>query len=170
MISIEDIFSQQDGYLSSAPVDCDPFKDPDALFDVQLLDCRVCPTSNSAALLLEMRTAEYFSEGNAAILIVRGLREFHWDGATVNRLMAFSVQEYSFSEQASGGAKIKLGFFPSGDLVLEGVQADFYLLEVSGIPKAPPNYTERKLGEIRKELPWWDSDCTVLQSCTTSSA
>lgn len=170
MTLIEDIFTRQCNYQPSEPIDCDPFTEDDALFDAQLLDCRVCPTSNRSALLFEMRTAERFPRGNASLLIVHGLQSFHWDGTSTGRpLMAYSVQEYKESVVAGGEVRLDLGFFPDGDLTLVGVRADFYLLEVPGIPKAPPNYSERNLGQVRDGLPWWDSSCTVLQSCTTNN-
>ncbi|MEU2777243.1 hypothetical protein ABZ646_31185 [Streptomyces sp. NPDC007162] len=170
MTLIEDIFTRQDRYEPAGPIDSDPFRDDDALFDAQLLDCRVCPTSNRAALLFEMRTAEQFLSGNGAVLIVHGLQSFHWDGSATHRpLMAFSVQEYKPSLNADCGVRLNLGFFPDGDLSVAGDRADFYLLEVSGIPQAPPNYSQRNLGQVRDGLPWWDSPCTVLQSSTTSS-
>ncbi|MFD8917650.1 hypothetical protein ACFV0Y_07510 [Streptomyces sp. NPDC059569] len=167
---IEDIFTRQDRYQPSEPIDRDPFTEDDALFDTQLLDCRVCPTTNRAALLFEMRTAEWFPKGNSAILVVHGLQSFRWDGAPTRRpLMAFSVQEYKPSVDADGGVRLGLGFFPDGDLTVAGDRADFYLLEVPGIPQAPPNYSEQNLGQVRDGLPGWDSPCVILQSCTTSN-
>lgn len=170
MTHIEDIFTRQDHYQPSDPIDCNPFTADDALFDTQLLDCRVCPTANRAALLFEMRTAECFPKGNAAVLVVHGLQSFRWDGILTDRsLTAFSVQEYKPSVVAGTGVRLDLGFFPHGDLSVAGDRADFHLLEVPSIPQAPPNYSERNLGQVRDGLPWWDSSCTVLQSCTTSS-
>ncbi|MFJ5309770.1 hypothetical protein [Streptomyces sp. NPDC088350] len=170
MTLIEDIFARQNHYHPAEPVDCDPFREDDALLDAQLLDCRVCPTSNRAALLFEMRTAEQFSRGNGAILVVHGLQSFHWDGAPMHRpLTAFSVQEYKPSVTADNGVRLNLGFFPDGALSVAGDRADFHLLEVPGIPQAPPNYSQRNLGQVVDRLPWWGSACTVLQSSTTSS-
>lgn len=170
MILIEGIFTRQDQFQSTGPIDCDPFTQDDALFDTQLLDCRVCPTTNRVALLLEMRTAEFFPQGNAAVLVIHGLQAFHWEGTLTGRpLTAFSVQEYKSVIASSGEVRLDLGFFPGGSLSVAGDRADFYLLDVPGIPQAPPNYTERTLSQVRDGLPWWDSSCTVLQACTTTS-
>ncbi|MEV6439829.1 hypothetical protein [Streptomyces anulatus] len=169
MTSIEEIFTRQDPFRSSEPIVCDPFTQDDALFDTQLLDCRVCPTSNRAALLLDMRTAEWFPMGNAAILVVHGLQSFHWAGSSTGQpLMAFSVQD-SKPSVAAGRFRLDLEFFPDGNLSVVGGRADFYLLEVHGIPQAPPNYTERNLDQVRYGLPWWNSPCTMLQSSTTGT-
>ncbi|MCX4708771.1 MULTISPECIES: hypothetical protein [Streptomyces] len=169
MISIEEIFTRQDPYKSAGPIDCDPFTEDEALFDTQLLDCRVCPTTNRAALLLEMRTAEWFPKGNAAILVVHGLQSFRWASTSTDRpLMAFSVQECK-SSVVAGRVQLDLGFFPDGDLSVTGYRADFYLLEVPNIPQAPPNYTERNLDQVKNGLPWWNSPCTVLQSSTSNT-
>ncbi|BBC29434.1 hypothetical protein SGFS_007280 [Streptomyces graminofaciens] len=60
-----------------------------------------------------------------------------------------------------------LGLFPDGRLSLTGAAADFHLLDAEGIPDAPPDYSERRLSEVRGDLPWWDSECTVLKAATT---
>lgn len=84
--------------------------------------------------------------------------------------MAVSVQEYEPSVSAEGGVRLNLGFLPDGGLSVVADRADFYLLEVSGIPQASPNYSEGNLGQVGSGLPWWDSRCTVLQSFSRSSA
>ncbi|MFI9048992.1 hypothetical protein [Streptomyces sp. NPDC053427] len=63
-----------------------------------------------------------------------------------------------------------IGLCPDGELSVVGKGADFHLLEVAALPDAPPLFTDRHLGEVRQGLPWWDSECAVLQSSTTGSA
>ncbi|WP_406329887.1 hypothetical protein [Streptomyces sp. NBC_00203] len=169
MTLVENVFTSQDYRQAPEPIDWDPLKEQDALHDAQLLDCRVCPTANRAALLFDMRTASHYPTGNSALLVVRGLQSFHWSGAPQQqKLMAFSVMSSRPSGVADGGLRLELEFFPDGDHSVSGDRADFYLLEVHGIPEAPPSYPGRDLDQVRHELPSWNSDCTVLQSATTS--
>ncbi|CAG6392282.1 hypothetical protein NMG29_25625 [Streptomyces cocklensis] len=168
MTLVEDLFSSQDYRPAPEAVGWDPLKEDDALEDTQLLDSRVCPTANRAALLFDMRTASYYPTGNAALLVVRGLRSFSWSGAPQSRkLMAFSVTSSRPSEAAGGGLRLELEFFPDGKFSVEGEHADFYLLDVHGIPEAPPGYPGHDLDQVRHGLPGWGSACTVLESSST---
>jgi hypothetical protein len=169
MTIIENLFTSQDYQQAPEPIGWDPLKEQDALDDVQLLDCRVCPTANRAALLFEMRSALHYPTGNAALLVVRGLRSFHWNGAPQeHKLMAFTVTSSRPSGITGGGWQLDLEFFPDGKNSVSGDRADFYLLDVHGIPEGPPNYLGSDLDGVRHELPSWNSDCTVLQSSTSS--
>ncbi|MFD9039310.1 MULTISPECIES: hypothetical protein [Streptomyces] len=169
MTLMDYFFTSQDYRPAPEVVDWDPLKEQDALQDAQLLDCRVCPTANRAALLFDMRTASYYPTGNSALLVVRGLRSFHWSGEPQQqKLMAFSVMSSRPSRVVDGGLRLELQFFPGGDQSVSGDHADFYLLEAHGIPEAPPIYPGHDLDQVRHDLPSWNSDCTVLQSTTTS--
>ncbi|WP_329127184.1 hypothetical protein [Streptomyces sp. NBC_01465] len=170
MTLIEKLFTSQDSYPATGPSSWDPLKEDDALEDVQFLDSRVCPTANRAALLFEMRTASHYPTGNAALLVVRGLQAFHWQGSPQSQnLMAFTVVSSRPARTPDNGLRLDLEFFPDGEFSVSGEHADFYLLEAPGITGAPPNYSGHHLDQVRNGLPWWDSPCTVLQSSTTSS-
>ncbi|MEU3826596.1 hypothetical protein GT045_05625 [Streptomyces sp. SID486] len=170
MTRIEDLFTAQEYRRAPEAAAWDPFAQDDVLHDTQLLDARVCPTANRAALLFDMRTASYFPTGNAALVVVRGLQAFHWTGAAQSLpLMAFSVMSSRMSAVSGGGLRMDLEFFPDGEFSVSGERADFYLLEVRGISEAPPNYVDSRLDEVRHALPWWDGDCTVLQSTSTNT-
>ncbi|MET7368006.1 hypothetical protein ABZS61_19550 [Streptomyces sp. NPDC005566] len=167
MITVEDLFVSQ--VYSQAPeaIGWDPLKEQDALHDTQLLDCRVSPTSNRAALLFDMRTASNYPTGNAALLVVTGLKSFSWSGAPQEHgLMAFSVMSSHPSANVDGGLLLGLKFFPDGEHSVCGNRMDFYLLEAHGLPEAPPSYLGRSLDQVRRELPSWSHPCTVLQSVT----
>ncbi|MEV5886254.1 hypothetical protein AB0L74_26655 [Streptomyces sp. NPDC052020] len=168
MTSIEDLFrGSQDG-TPADPVDWDPLRESDALQETGLLDCRVCPLTGRAGLLLDMRSALQYRTGNAALLVVRGLASFQWNEEPLERdLLSFAIMS-STPSAARKGWRMDLDLFPGGELSVTGQGADFYLLEAEGVPDAPPDYTGRKLNEVREGLPWWVSDCTVLQFATTS--
>lgn len=169
MTLVENLFTSQGYRQAPEPIGWDPLKERDALEDAQLLDSRVCPIANRAALLFDMRTASYYPTGNSALLVVRGLRSFHWSGGPQSQnLMAFSVTSSRPSEVASSGLRLELEFFPDGDFSVGGDQVDFYLLEVHGIPEAPPSYPGHHLDQVRHELPRWASACIVLESSSTN--
>ncbi|WNZ09096.1 hypothetical protein [Streptomyces sp. 11x1] len=169
MILMDNIFTSQYYRPAAESVGWDPLKEPDALEDAQLLDCRVCPTVNRAALLFEMRTASYYPTGNSALLVVRGLRSFQWSGSPQRqKLMAFSVISSRPSHVVDGGLRLDFQFFPDGDLSFGGECMEFYLLEVHGISEAPPSYPGNDLDQVCRDLPSWNSECTVLQSSSMS--
>lgn len=166
---VENLFTSH-YFQAPESINWDPLREQDALHDAQLLDCRVCPTADRAALLFDMRTASYYPAGNSALLVISGLHSFHWSGAPQQqKLMAFSVMSSRVCGVADDGWRLDLEFFPDGAHSVSGDRANFYLLEAHGIPDAPPDYTGRDLDQVRHELPWWNSECTVLQSATTSA-
>ncbi|GAA2312678.1 hypothetical protein GCM10010234_66730 [Streptomyces hawaiiensis] len=168
MTLVEELFTSQDYRRAPEPIGWDPLKEPDALDDAQLLDCRVCPTANRAALLFDMRGALFYPTGNSALLVVRGLQSFHWSGATQEqKLMAFSVTSSRPSGADADRFLLELEFFPDGESSVSGASADFYLLDAHGISEAPPSYPGHDLDQVRHDLPSWNSDCTLLQSATT---
>lgn len=170
MTLIENLFTSQDYRQASGQIDWDPLKESDALLDAQLLDCRVCPTANRAALLLDMRTALQYRTGNSALLVVRGLESFHWSGAKqALELMAYTIMS---SEPAAedAGWSMDLDFFPASRLSVGGEVADFYLLNAGGATEVQPSYADNNLDQVRHGLPWWDSECTILQSSTSNGS
>lgn len=165
---IENLFTSHEYRQAPGGISIDPLKEQDALEDTQLLDSRVCPTANRAALLFDMRTASHYPTGNAALLVIRGLRSFRWGGASQSQpLMAFSVVS-SRPTVSNGGLELDLEFFPDGEFSVRGDRWEFYLLEALGISEAPPSYPDNHLDQVLSGLPWWDSACTVLESCSTS--
>ncbi|WP_055600110.1 hypothetical protein [Streptomyces aureus] len=168
---MEDLYSLQHYRRALETVECDPLTRSDALHDVQLLEARVGPTVNQAALLFDMRTASFFPSGNAALIVFRGLRSLRWDGMPQDsKLMAFTVTSSRPRVAPTGEISFEMDFFPDGNLAVSGDCADFYLLQVEGIPEAPPLYLERSLEHVRSDLPSWDSQCEVLQSSTLPQA
>lgn len=86
MISVNDL-AGEGVRVPSRPgaAEPDPLREPDALQEALLLDCRVSRVTSTAALLFGLRTALRFDEGNAALLVVRGLRSFGWDTGTASQ-------------------------------------------------------------------------------------
>ncbi|WCN03932.1 hypothetical protein [Streptomyces sp. M92] len=166
MITIEDLFTGAGGDASAAPFVWDPLREPDALQDVGLLDCRMCPLTGRVGLLLDMRTALQYRTGNAALLTVRGLASFEWSEEPLEReLLNFAITS-STPSASRKGVRMELALFPDGLLSVAGKAAEFHLLDAEGVPETIPDYTERRLSDVRAGLPWWDSGCIVLRSAT----
>ncbi|MFI7336873.1 hypothetical protein ACIBUY_02900 [Streptomyces sp. NPDC050085] len=169
MTRIEDHFIGAVDGMQGVPTDWDPLRESDALQEAALLDCRVCPLTGRAGLLLDMRTALQYRTGNAALLVVRGLRSFSWR-ETPPEVELFNFPVGSSSPSMTKGAwRIDLGLFLDGELSVEGRAADFRLLEVRGVPEMLPDYSGRRLDQVRHALPWWDAECTVLEWSSTDS-
>ncbi len=102
MMHIEDLFTGAADGMTAAPIDWDPLRERDALLEVGLLDCRVCPLTGRSGLLLDLRTALQYRTGNAALLVVRGMRSFRWrETPPDTELFNFSVG--SSSPSTTGG-------------------------------------------------------------------
>ncbi|MFE5513014.1 hypothetical protein ACFQ9J_20970 [Streptomyces sp. NPDC056529] len=168
MILIEDLFTETATAAPANPIDWDPLREADALQEVGLLDCRVCPLTGRAGLLLDMRTALQYRTGNAAVLVVSGLSSFQYSEESLERdLLPFAIMS-STPLPTRRQWQMRLSLFPDGELSMTGARADFHLLEAEGLPPAPPDYTGRHLNDVKPELPWWNSLCTVLQSSTSA--
>ncbi|MFD6414333.1 hypothetical protein [Nocardia asteroides] len=167
MISIEGLFRGDQNGTPTDPIDWDPLRETDALQEVGLLDCRVCPLTGRAGLLLDMRTALQYRTGNAALLVVRGLASFTWSEEPLERnLLSFAIMS-SLPSEARKTWRMELDLVPDGRLSIAGMAAEFHLLDAAGVPDAIPDYTDRILSEVQEGLPRWDSECRVLQSATT---
>ncbi|MFC7221456.1 hypothetical protein ACFQLX_25295 [Streptomyces polyrhachis] len=167
MITVENLFTSHEYHRTPGFADWDPLKDREALEDAQLLDARMCPTASRAALLFDMRLATNCPAGNSGLLIVHGMQSFRWVGAPPpHELMAFSATSIQLVA-GNGEFRLNMEFFLYGELAIDGERSDFYLLESHNVSGGPPNYLDRHLDQVRGELPWWDSECTVLHSSTS---
>ncbi|NEB98587.1 hypothetical protein [Streptomyces anulatus] len=168
MTRIEDIFTASRVVGSHPPIDWDPLVESDALQEAGLLDCRVCPITGRIGLLLDMRTSLQYRTGNAGLLVVRGMRLFRWSEEALERdLLNFAIVS-SNPSALSKGWRLDCSLFPDGELSVEGIAADFYLLNASEVPESPPDFSERRFDQARQDLPWWDSSCSVVEWSTTS--
>ncbi|MFF4693960.1 hypothetical protein [Streptomyces sp. NPDC001307] len=140
----------------------DPLREVDTLQEAQLLDTRVCQLTSTAALLFELRTSLQFDAGNAALLVVRGLRSFGWKSSALQVPFAALTVVSSLPDRATDSFRARFEFFPNAQLDVAGTQAEFYVLKVDGIGDVPPDYTEMSQERIERELPSWSSTCNPL--------
>ncbi|MFG2428521.1 hypothetical protein [Streptomyces sp. NPDC048590] len=162
----------------------DPLREPDALREAQLLECRVSQLTSTASLLFELRTAMQIDEGNAALLVMRGLRSLDWTAGTAPEGPTARTVVSGVPGRLDDLFRAEFSFFPDSRLEILGERAEFYVLEAQGIGDVPPDYTEPDAtGPGRTEpdapepgrsesgtapprglLPSWDSRCTVLRA------
>ncbi|MEV6263260.1 hypothetical protein AB0M42_21260 [Streptomyces sp. NPDC051784] len=157
----------------------DPLREPDALREAQLLECRVSQLTSTASLLFELRTALQIDEGNAALLVMRGLRSLDWTAGAAPRGPTARTVVSGVPGRLDDLFRAEFSFHPDSRLEILGERAEFYVLEAQGIGDVPPDYTEPGAPEPgrpepgrsedgtagpRGLLPSWDSHCTVLRA------
>lgn len=168
MISVNSLVaSRREISALAEAADPDPLREADALQEAQLLDSRVCQLTSTAALLFELRTSLQFDVGNAALLVVRGLRSFGWKSSAAPVPLAAMTVVSDLPDRAPGSFRARFGFFPDAQLDVAGAQAEFYVLEVDGISDVPPDYSAMSQEHIAQELPEWSSMCNPLQVSST---
>jgi hypothetical protein len=164
VITVEDLIWASSRVLGTPGPDMDPLIENDALQEAQLLDLRVHALSSTAGLLFELRTALQFEYGNAAVLIVRGLQKSTWRATQRSgERTAWSVVG-SEMHAGSGLVGLNVTFSPGSSIEIVGTSAEFYVLDVSGIGEAPPDYCADGEGSIRTGLPGWGCSFSLLQA------
>jgi hypothetical protein len=142
----------------------DPLIENDALQEAQLLDMRVHALSSTVGLLFELRTALQFEYGNAAILVIRGVRQANWRAVErVGEWTAWSVVG-SVMRAYSGLLELNLTLSPSSSIEIHGTNAEFYVLDVPEVGDVPPDYCSDGEGLIRSGLPGWGSSFSLLRA------
>lgn len=163
-MNIEDLLWTPLATDRSVLPEIDPLVEDDMLMETQLLDAHVSHVGSVAALLIEFRTGLQFDDGNTALLVVRGMREYLWHSSSVAQsLLAWTILG-SEPRVSQNTFRLDLSFYPDATLRLEGSSAEFYVLEVPGISDAPPDYTNQDFPGVSDSLPRWSSLCSVLQS------
>lgn len=164
MSTIEDLlWSSASGLLGPAP-ELDPFTDDDALQEVQLLDLRVHALSSTAALLLELRTALHFEDGNAAALVVRRVNSVIWKGVESETDKTAWTIVGSATRRVGKFLTLECSFSPHASIQVSGKRAEFYVLDIPRIGDVPPDYCEDTESRIRDKLPRWDSSFSILHA------
>jgi hypothetical protein len=149
---------------SMALPDVDPFRQSDALQEAQLLEARVEALTSTVGLLFELRTAMHFTEGNAAVLIARGAREFNWSAET--RLTGKTAWNVVGSEPliANKIFTLELDFLPISQLRVAARSVEFYVGNMDGLGDQLPDYVEDDDATVRANLASWHSPFAPLQA------
>lgn len=157
LMKIEDLFSDVGRRRFAAQPEMDPLTEADALQEAQLLDVRVHALTSTAAMLFDLRTALQFMEGNTALLIAHGVREFGWSAEPRSSVRTAWNVVSSEPSVCDGTFSIEFGFVPSARLVLRAASAEFYVGDVAAIGETPPDYGGADDALIRAGLADWGS-------------
>ena len=130
----------------AAVPEADPLSEEDVLREVQLLDVRFEVSTGSAWLLLDLRGAVSFMEGNTAVLGVHGVRELSWQGDQPGRWTANMVVG---SRPVADGHGVDLATTPGGELRVRGTSSEFWVGDTPGGDEAPPDFTADDDSTIR---------------------
>lgn len=164
MISVEDLLWVPWLDMTATSPEMNPLLEADALQEAQLLDLRVHALSSTVGLLFELRTALQLREGNAAVLVVQGVREFTW--VAEPRPSGFTAWNIVSSEPKSDGQTfgLTLDCMPHSQLRLVAANASFYVIEVPGLGEDPPDYSGDDEVMIRTRLVSWGSSFSPIQA------
>jgi hypothetical protein len=165
MMTIEDLLRPNQTLAPVTAPEMDPLREEDALQEAQLLDVRIDVLGSTAGLLLELRTSLHFTDGNAAVLVIRDPREIRWQSAPIGLpLTAFTVVTSRASMEDTGLLTFAVELTPEASLEIYGGEAELYVVEVPEIGDAPPDYSNGSFEGIRDFLPLWSSACSLLQA------
>lgn len=151
------------GHDDLAPAESDPFTEEDALDEAQVLDVRVDAVNGLVGVLLELRLAMGFTDGDTALLVLRDVESFSWRaepaaGRRVREVSGVAV------DRSGGRVRLSLELGRGQALTCAGSSAQFYVLEVEGLDEAPPDYTGDDEDVVQEGLAQWHSPCRVLQA------
>jgi|ERR1700734_494715 hypothetical protein len=162
MITVEDLIWKPISAPGAPGPDMDPLTESDALQEAQLLDLRLHAVSSTAGLLFELRTALQFEYGNAALLVIRGLRQASWRAVERGEeQMAWSVMGSAITAR-TGHLELNITLAPSASVEILGTNAEFYVLDVPEMGETPPDYCFDREVRIRAGLPNWGSPVSIL--------
>jgi hypothetical protein len=142
----------------------DPLTESDTLQESQLLDLRLHAVSSTAGLLFELRTALQFEYGNAALLVIRGLRQANWRAVERGgERTAWSVMGSAITARP-GHLELNIALAPSASVEILGTNAEFYVLDIPEIGETPPDYCSDGEVQLRAGLPNWGSPFSILHA------
>lgn len=140
-----------------APAEADPFAEPDALLEAQLLDVRFEVLTSTLGLLFEFRTAMNFVDGDTALLLARNVEEFKWSGEPrPTEKTAWNVVG-SVPSVVNGRVVLELDFLPVAQARIVAKRAEFYVGDVPGLRDRLPDYLEDDDATVRANLASWSS-------------
>ncbi|MCW2815438.1 MAG: hypothetical protein JWN84_2893 [Nocardioides sp.] len=155
--------------LTSPALEADPFTDESALDEAQLLDVRFDAVNGLVGILLEMRMAILFSEGEAALVVARSVSSLSVSADLVGHRIVRGVGA-TVTEVRRPRVQVALHLGTRGTVAVEAGSLSCYLLAVPGLPEAPPDYVSGDEAEVQAGLPQWHSSCTVLQASHLDAA
>lgn len=135
----------------------DPLAEPDALQEAQVIEVAFDAPGGRLGVLFDLRQALQLRLGNTGLMTFEGVEEFSWSATRRARPLTAWTVVTSVPELREGLVKIDLFFVPDGELHVVALRAAFYVGEVTGLPLAPPDFTESTREEVSAGMPSWES-------------
>ncbi len=153
-MTLEDYFDSPPR-LADPPSDSKFLWEEDALAEADLLEVRQCLASRTVGLLLDLRQALQIREGNAAVLLVRGVTAIEWhDETTKTGRPAWKIVG-SVPRLDSEGFSLETSFIWPATLRIKGRRGELYVGNIAGLSPAPPDYVHDDDVTIAADLPSW---------------
>jgi hypothetical protein len=143
--------------LSAATPEADALVDEGALVESALLDVRMDLVEGSVWLLFDCRGALQLEAGNTAVLVLRSVRDFQWEGRPDGLRTWHAVVGSAARSLHPRGLEITLAMEPAATLRVVGAAGEFYVGDVPGCDEAPPNLLTASDADVRAGLQSWDS-------------
>lgn len=142
----------------------DPFQEDDALQEAQLVAVHIDAARSRGALLFDLRNALQLRSGNAAVLVLGGIRSFRWS-PEFRRSNWTAWNVVSSELRTEGGMfELQLAFVPDAELHV-AVHASGHFYEVlMALPERPPDYTVDNDATIEAGIPQWDTTLEVVSA------
>jgi hypothetical protein len=142
----------------AAMPEMDALVDLDALQEADLVDARFDAESSSVVMLFDLRTALQFRLANTAVLVLRGVDEFHWSAGEPRGPRP--VAHYVMSSKPGVDRNrftLELVCLRGWRLNAIASAAEFFVGDIPGLSEAPPNFAEDDERTIADSMPAWDS-------------
>ncbi|WP_375431493.1 hypothetical protein [uncultured Friedmanniella sp.] len=160
-MSIFDLLIEPSRFDCALPVEMDALTETGTLLEAALLSASLDPTTGDARLLFDCRGALQLRNGNTAVVVVKNVSEFRWHASPRRGSTWHAVMSWIPSPHPAGLA-ITAGLTPDADLQIVGLAGEFYVGNILGGDKPPPDFTSSTPAEIRRGLASWTSEIDVV--------
>jgi hypothetical protein len=157
-MTIADLLADPARRDHAAMPESDALTDIDGLQEADLVDVCFDARESTLVMLLDLRTALQFRLANTAVLAMRDVRHVEWNGNEPER--GSRVAHYVMSSKPSvtgGRITIEIACLGGWRLAATASSAEFYVGDVPGLPKAPPNFARDDETTIAAGMPRWAS-------------
>lgn len=163
-MNIAEFLNSEDRLAVRSRPEVDALTEDRALDDAALFGVQLDMVRSTAVLLFDCRGALRISEGNTALLVLRELQTFSWNGLPAGSRIWRAVDGWCVTAQSDGTFRVATHFAFDESFQAELGEGEFYVGDVPGCDVAPPNFLEASDKEVRDGLQNWGSEFQVLSS------
>jgi hypothetical protein len=150
-------------HANDRAADPNPFIEPDALNETQLLEVRYDGVRSTLGILLELRVS--FHSVSTGLIVASGVTDLAWKQVDRRGMRTAWTVVGSTPARGPAGMSMALAFLFPADLRFTADSATFHLLRIPHLEGiAPPDYGEPDFAEVRRGLATWQTDCELVAS------